>query len=80
MNGMTNATALFTEPVGLFTILAVIVLGWLLRTMPKPAPVRARISLGCPILVALDPTEMASATRLLGSVAAEAMADLERWQ
>lgn len=80
MNAMTDVNPLFSEPVSLFTILAWIILGMLLQSMPKPAPVRATIALGSPRLVALDPAETASATRLLGSVAAEAMAEFECWQ
>jgi hypothetical protein len=80
MNAMTDANPLSAEPLGLFTILALIILGFLLQSMPKPAAVRATIALGSPRLVALDPGEAASASRLLGSVAADAMAELERWQ
>jgi hypothetical protein len=80
MNAMTDANSLFSEPVSLFTILAFILLGWLLRAMPKPTPAQATIALGSPRLVALDPEEAVAARRLLGSIAAEAMAELESWQ
>lgn len=80
MNAMTDANSLFSEPLSLLTILALIILSFMLKSMPKPAPARATIALGSPRLVALDPDEAASASRLLGSVAADAMAELERWQ
>jgi di/tricarboxylate transporter len=80
MNAMTDANSLFSQPVSLFTILAFIVLGWLLRAMPKPTPAPATIALGSPRLVALSPEEAAAARRLFGSVAADLMAELEHWQ
>ena len=80
MNAMTDANSLFSEPMSLLTILAWIILSFMLKSMPKPAPARATIALGRPRLVALDAEEAASASRLLGCVAADAMADLERWQ
>jgi hypothetical protein len=77
---MTDANSLFSEPMSLLTILAWIIIGFMLRTLPRPVRVPARIALGSPRLVALDPEEAASASRLLGSVAVDAMAELERWQ
>ena len=77
---MTDANPLFAEPLGLFTFVALIILGFLLQSMPKPAAVRVTIALGSPRLVALDPGEAASASRLLGSVAADCMAEFGRWQ
>lgn len=80
MNAMTDANSLFSEPMSLLAVLAWIIIGFMLRTLPRPVPVPARIALGSPRLVALDPGEAALASRLLGSVAADCMAELERWR
>jgi hypothetical protein len=77
---MTDANSLFSEPLGLWTILAFIIIGWLLSSMPKPISAPARVALGSPRLVALDPGEATEASRLLGSVAADVMAELKGWQ
>ena len=77
---MNDANPLFAGPQDLFMILFVIVLGCVLLSMPKPATVRATIALGTPRLVALGPGEAVSASRLLGSVAADALAEIERWR
>jgi hypothetical protein len=71
-----------SEPSSLLAILALLFLSWLFRALPKTAAVavRARIKLGAPRLVALDPAEAAAASHLLGGVAADAMAEPERWQ
>lgn len=79
MSAMTDANPLSAGPLDLFTILVLVILGFLLLSMPKPAAVRATIALGTPRLVALGPGEAVSASRLLGSVAADAMAEIERW-
>ena len=77
---MTEANPLFAGPQDLFMILFLIILGCVLLSMPKPAAVRATIALGTPRLVALGPGDAVSASRLLGSVAADALAEIERWQ
>ncbi|HEY5487497.1 MAG TPA: hypothetical protein VIK06_07610 [Candidatus Limnocylindrales bacterium] len=80
MTDMTDANPLFSEPLGLLWFLALYLLSIVLRALPKASPVRATIALGPPRLVALGPGEAASASRLLGSVAADAMAELGGWQ
>jgi hypothetical protein len=88
MNTMTDADSLFSEPMGLFTIIGLILLLFsgaleqmIREVLASAAPSRPpTLRLGQPRLVALAPAETASASRLLGSIAAEAMAELERWQ
>lgn len=83
MNAMTDAdpifSELFPEHVGLMWFIAIFVLSLMLRRNPELLVARATIALGTPRLVPLDPGEAASASRLLGSIAAEAMAEPERW-
>jgi HEAT repeat protein len=77
---MTDANIFFSEPLGLFWVLALWLLALFLGPAQKASLARATIALGTPRLVALDPDEAASASRLLGRVAADAMAELEHWQ
>ena len=77
MTEVLGRSTFFDEPFGFWSIVLLAIIGWLLKAMPKPAQARPTIALGSPRLVALDPAEAASASRLLGSVAAEVLAD---WQ
>ena len=74
---MTEALAgtFFDEPFGFWSIALLAIIGWLVGSMPKPALARPTIALASPRLVALDSAEAADASRLLGSVAAEVLAD-----
>ena len=66
---------LMSEPLGWLLVLVLAIVGWLVGSMPKPAAARPTIALASPRLVALDSADAASATRLLGSLAAEVLAD-----
>lgn len=81
MNAMSSAlepNPLFGEPITLVTILLLIILSRLLAAMPRPLPARATIALGSPHLVPLDPADAASASHLLGDIAAGLMTSLGR--
>ena len=75
MNTMTDANSLFSGPVSLFTILAFILLGWLLRAMPKPAPARmSTLRLAPAQLVAMSDAEVTQAAHFIGSSVGELLA------
>ena len=77
MTEVLGRSTFLDEPFGFWSIVLLAIIGWLLKAMPKAALARPTITLGSPRLVALDPAESASASRLLGSVAAEVLTD---WQ
>jgi hypothetical protein len=84
MNTMTDANLfsselqrLFSTPIGIVVLLLLALYGIICPPAPAPRP-PARIALGVPRLVPMTQTEAASASRLLGSVAAEAMAQFEK--
>ena len=60
--------------------IAIFVLSLMLRHNPELLAARATIALGTPCLVPLDPGGAAAASRLLGTIAADAMAEPERWR
>ncbi len=69
------------ESFGLIWLIALFVLSFVLQPAPGGAAPQSMIALASPRFVALSPSEAASASRLLGSVAAEAMAQLgEDWR
>ncbi len=68
------------ESLGLLWLLVLVVLALLFGHAPGAAPARATIALAPPRLVPLAPDQAARASRLLGGVAADAIAELEAWQ
>jgi hypothetical protein len=80
MNELLDANPLFSEPLGLMWIVVLVLVGLLARLTPAPLPVRATIVLRPPRLVPLGPGEAACASRLFGSIAADAIAKFEDWQ
>ncbi len=79
MIDMTDANPLFSEPLGLIWFIAIWLLARMARSRPAPIAGRATIALGPPRLVPLDPDEEVAASRLLASIAADAMAESEGW-